>query len=64
MGEEVVVYEAGVRFKNGNYARFIESRDEGDVDQYIDIMQTTKPEGSVCFYSYLSDGWVVLSDDG
>lgn len=46
MSEDVYIYEAGLRLDNGNYSSFIQSRNEREVDEYIDIMKTTKSENS------------------
>lgn len=46
MSEDVKIYEAGLRLDNGNYSSFIQSRNESEVDEYIDIMKTTKSENS------------------
>ena len=46
MSEEVKIYEAGLRLDNGKYASFIQSRNESEVDEYIDIMKKTKTENS------------------
>ena len=46
MSEEVKIYEAGLRLDNGNYSSFIQSRNESEVDEYIDIMKETKSENS------------------
>jgi hypothetical protein len=46
MSEDVIIYEAGLRLDNGNYSSFIQSRKESEVDEYIDIMKTTKSENS------------------
>lgn len=46
MSEDVKIYEAGIRLENGNYLSFIKSRNESEVDEYIDIMKITKSENS------------------
>ena len=46
MSEDVKIYEAGLRLDNGNYARFIQSKNEAEVDEYINIMKETKSENS------------------
>jgi hypothetical protein len=46
MSEDVMVYEAGLRVDSGVYWKFIESRTEQDVDNYITVMKKTKPEES------------------
>jgi len=46
MSDDVTIYEAGLRLDSGNYAIFIQSKKERDVDQYIDIMKKTKTENS------------------
>ena len=46
MSEDVLIYEAGLRLDNGNYASFIQSRNESDVDEYINIMKKTKSENT------------------
>jgi hypothetical protein len=46
MSEDVKIYEAGLKIDNGNYSSFIQSRNEREVDEYIDIMKTTKSESS------------------
>ena len=46
MSEDVKIYEAGLRLDNGNYSSFMQSRNEREVDEYIDIMKTTKSENS------------------
>ena len=46
MSEEVKIYEAGLRLDNGNYSSFIQSRNESEVDEYIDIIKKTKTENS------------------
>ena len=46
MSEDVKIYEAGLRLGNGNYSSFIQSKNESEVDEYIDIMKTTKSENS------------------
>ena len=45
MGDDVTIYEAGLRI-NGRFASFIESRNETEVDDYIEIMKTTKTDES------------------
>ena len=46
MSEDVKIYEAGLRLDSGNYSSFIQSRDESEVNEYIDIMKATKSENS------------------
>lgn len=43
MSEDVTIYEAGLRVE-GKYSEFIQSKKESDVDEYIEIMKTTKPD--------------------
>lgn len=45
MGEDVILYEAGLRIDD-KYSQFIQSRNPKDVDEYIEIMLTTKPDDS------------------
>jgi predicted hydrocarbon binding protein len=42
---DVTIYEAGLMI-GGKFSSFIESRKESDVDEYIEIMKTTKPVNS------------------
>ena len=42
---DIILYEAGMRNSDGKYVKFIQSRNQIEVDDYIDIMLTTKPEG-------------------
>ena len=44
MSEDVKIYESGLRLDSGEYSSFIQSRNEVEVDKYIDIMKKTKPE--------------------
>jgi hypothetical protein len=46
MSEDVKIYEAGLRIDSGEYASFIQSRNEREVDEYISIMKKTKSENS------------------
>ena len=46
MGDEVIVFTAGLRM-GGKYSEFIQSKSEADVDEYIEIMKKTKPDGSL-----------------
>jgi hypothetical protein len=43
MSEDIMVYEAGLRV-DSEYWKFIESRTEQEVDNYITVMKKTKPE--------------------
>jgi hypothetical protein len=43
MSQDVTIYEAGIRI-NGEYCEFIQSKKKSDVDEYIEIMKTTKPK--------------------
>jgi hypothetical protein len=45
MSEDVTLYEAGLRI-NGKYSQFIQSRNPSEVDEYIEIMLTTKSDDS------------------
>jgi len=45
MSEDITIYEAGLRI-NGVFSSFIQSNDESSVDEYIEIMKTTKIEES------------------
>lgn len=47
MIDDVTIYEAGLRSDNGIYSSFIQSRNEIDVDEYIDIMKKTKMENFI-----------------
>lgn len=42
MSEDVTLYEAGLRGNNGKFYSYIQSRSEFEVDNYIEIMKTTK----------------------
>lgn len=43
MSDDIVIYEAGARSHSGKYGKFIESRVEREVDDYIDIMRGVVP---------------------
>ena len=43
--DDVILYEAGLRV-GGKYSSFIQSRNEFEVDEYIEIMKETKTNGS------------------
>lgn len=43
--ESLTVFEAGMRSEGGRYAEFISSPDRKKVEDYIEIMKETKPEG-------------------
>ena len=45
MSQDVTIYEAGLRI-GSKFCSFIESKSESDVDEYIEIMKTTKPDDS------------------
>ncbi len=42
---DVVLYDAGLRI-NREYVSLIQSRNEGEVDEHIEILKIIKPEGS------------------
>lgn len=46
MSDDITVFTAGTRTESGNYSNFIESKNEAEVDEYINIMKGTKSEGS------------------
>ncbi len=41
---DLIVFEAGMRNPLGKYSKFMESPNREEVDDYIEIMKTTKPE--------------------
>ncbi len=43
---DLIVFEAGLRSEEGYYSKFMESPDRGRVEEYIEIMKSTKPEGA------------------
>lgn len=43
--QSLTVFEAGMRSESGRYAEFITSPDRKKVDDYIEIMKVSKPEG-------------------
>ena len=45
MSDDVTIYEAGLRI-NGKFSSFIQSQNESEVDEYIDIMKITKTSDS------------------
>ncbi len=45
MIDDVTIYEAGLRI-NGKFSPFIQSRNEEEVDNYIEIMKITKADES------------------
>ncbi len=45
MSDDVIIYEAGLRI-GSKFSSFIESKSESDVDEYVVIMKTTKPDDS------------------
>jgi len=45
MSDDVTIYEAGLRI-NGKFSLFIQSRNEEEVDNYIEIMKMTKTDDS------------------
>ena len=46
MSADVTIYEAGLRADSGHYSKFMQSKKESDVDEYIDIMRKVKTEES------------------
>ena len=41
---DLIVFEAGIRNEEGKYSKFMDSPDRKKVEDYLDIMKTTKPE--------------------
>ena len=52
MSQDIIVYEAGLRVGD-KYSSFAESRKESDIDEYIEIMQSTCGHGEVVKYQKL-----------
>ena len=48
--ETMTIYEAGLRAPDGKYAKFISSPNKQVVDEYIEIMKTTKPYGKTILF--------------
>jgi len=48
---DLTVFEAGLRSEEGNYSKFMESPDRAKVEEYLEIMKTTKPDNfELMFY--------------
>ena len=43
--QNLTIFEAGMRSEAGRYAEFITSPDREKVEEYIEIMKLSKPEG-------------------
>jgi hypothetical protein len=50
MGDELIIYESGVRSDDGKYSKFIESPSKSKVDDYIEIMKSTVSDSLTIVY--------------
>lgn len=47
---DLLIYEAGIRSRSGRYAKFIESPNPKEVEEYIETMKLIAPEVSRIVY--------------
>ena len=49
MSETIIIYECGLRIGN-KYCKFMQSKDEKKVDEYIEIMKVSCEKGEIVKY--------------